>query len=157
MKSVELLLSAGSGSWPGGEPLCPFFNHPKATLPALPRLVQLTGARAVPLLACYDEQAHGYRLEVEAPFADYPSEDLMADTCRMNDSVEQQLCRHPGQYMWFLKIFDTREDQVGRMAATRRGSGASAGALLLILSLRSPGAKMWPQAGHFLFGNLSDQ
>ncbi|QDO75698.1 lipid A biosynthesis (KDO)2-(lauroyl)-lipid IVA acyltransferase [Aeromonas caviae] len=91
----------------------PFFNHPKATLPALPRLVKLTGARALPVLACYDEQAHGYRLEVEAPYADYPSGDLMADTCRMNDSVERQLCRHPGQYMWFLKIFDTREDQVG--------------------------------------------
>ena len=90
-----------------------FFNHPKATLPALPRLVKLTGARALPVLACYDEQAHGYRLEVEAPYADYPSGDLMADTCRMNDSVERQLCRHPGQYMWFLKIFDTREDQVG--------------------------------------------
>ncbi|MGU5615846.1 LpxL/LpxP family acyltransferase [Aeromonas caviae] len=91
----------------------PFFNHPKATLPALPRLVKLTGARALPVLACYDEQAHGYRLEVEAPYADYPSGDLMADTCRMNDSVERQLCRHPGQYMGFLKIFDTREDQVG--------------------------------------------
>ncbi|WP_324040480.1 lipid A biosynthesis (KDO)2-(lauroyl)-lipid IVA acyltransferase [Aeromonas caviae] len=91
----------------------PFFNHPKATLPALPRLVKLTGARALPVLACYDEQAHGYRLEVEVPYADYPSADLMADTCRMNDSVERQLCRHPGQYMWFLKIFDTREDQVG--------------------------------------------
>ncbi len=91
----------------------PFFNHPKATLPALPRLVKLTGARALPVLACYDEQAHGYRLEVEASYADYPSGDLMADTCRMNDSVERQLCRHPGQYMWFLKIFDTREDQVG--------------------------------------------
>ncbi|MGL4916557.1 MAG: lauroyl-Kdo(2)-lipid IV(A) myristoyltransferase, partial [Aeromonas allosaccharophila] len=37
----------------------------------------------------------------------------MADTCRMNDMVQQQLTRHPGQYMWFLKIFDTREDQEG--------------------------------------------
>jgi lauroyl-KDO2-lipid IV(A) myristoyltransferase len=27
--------------------------------------------------------------------------------------VQQQLTRHPGQYMWFLKIFDTREDQEG--------------------------------------------
>ncbi|MNF96790.1 Lipid A biosynthesis (KDO)2-(lauroyl)-lipid IVA acyltransferase [compost metagenome] len=91
----------------------PFFKHPKATLPALPRLVKLTGARAVPVLACYDEAAHCYRLEIEAPFADYPSDDLMADTCRMNDCVERQLTRHPGQYMWFLKIFDTREDQEG--------------------------------------------
>jgi len=53
----------------------PFFKHPKATLPALPRLVKLTGARAVPVLACYDEAAHCYRLEIEAPFADYPSDE----------------------------------------------------------------------------------
>ena len=71
-------------------------------------------------LACYDEQAHGYRLEIEAPTPTIPSEDLLADTCRMNDSVERQLRRHPGQYMWFLKIFDTREDQ-GSGWPLRRG------------------------------------
>ena len=37
----------------------------------------------------------------------------MADTFRMNDMVQHQLILHPGQYMWFLKIFDTREDQEG--------------------------------------------
>ena len=113
----------------------PFFHHPKATLPAPPRLVKLTGARALPVLACYDEQAHGYRLEVEAPYADYPSADLMADTCRMNDSVERQLCRHPASTCGSSKIFDTREDQVGPDGLYEEGSGASAGALLLILSL----------------------
>lgn len=91
----------------------PFFGQPKATLPALPRLVQVSGAKAVPLLACYDEAHHCYRLEIDAPFDNYPTDDVMADTCRMNDMVQQQLSRDPGQYMWFLKIFDTREDQVG--------------------------------------------
>ena len=91
----------------------PFFDHPKATLPALPRLVQVSGAKAVPLLACYDEANHCYRLEIEAPFEDYPTADVLADTCRMNDMVQQQLTRHPGQYMWFLKIFDTREGHEG--------------------------------------------
>lgn len=91
----------------------PFFGYPKATLPALPRLVQVSGAKAVPMLACYDEAKYCYRLEIEAPFADYPSADLMADTCRMNNMIEQQLTRDPGQYMWFLKIFDTREEQEG--------------------------------------------
>ncbi|MGX9080183.1 LpxL/LpxP family acyltransferase, partial [Klebsiella pneumoniae] len=91
----------------------PFFGYPKATLPALPRLVQVSGAKAVPMLACYDEAKYCYRLEIEAPFADYPSADLMADTCRMNNMIEQQLTRDPGQYTWFLKIFDTREEQEG--------------------------------------------
>lgn len=92
----------------------PFFGRAKATLPALPRLVKLTGAKAVPLLACYDEAQHCYRLEIEAPFADYPSGDLQADTLHMNQAVEQQLSRHPGQYMWFLKIFETLEHPVDK-------------------------------------------
>ncbi|MGU5681368.1 LpxL/LpxP family acyltransferase [Aeromonas allosaccharophila] len=79
----------------------------------MPRLVQVSGVKAVPLLACYDEANHCYRLEIDAPFDNYPTEDVMADTCRMNDMVQQQLTRHPGQYMWFLKIFDTREDHEG--------------------------------------------
>lgn len=91
----------------------PFFNHPKATLPALPKLVKLTGARAVPILACYDEDEGCYRLEIEAPFDPYPTADLVADVNQMNRMVEQQLGRFPEQYMWFLKIFETQEHDQG--------------------------------------------
>lgn len=91
----------------------PFFNHPKATLPALPKLVKLTGARAVPILACYDEDQGCYRLEIEAPFDPYPTADLVADVNQMNRMVEQQLGRFPEQYMWFLKIFETQEHDQG--------------------------------------------
>jgi lauroyl-KDO2-lipid IV(A) myristoyltransferase len=91
----------------------PFFGHPKATLPALPKLVKLTGARAVPILACYDEDEGCYRLEVEPPFDPYPTADLVADVNAMNRMVERQLSRFPEQYMWFLKIFETQEHQEG--------------------------------------------
>ncbi|WP_192896122.1 lauroyl-Kdo(2)-lipid IV(A) myristoyltransferase [Aeromonas salmonicida] len=91
----------------------PFFGHPKATLPALPKLVKLTGARAVPILACYDEDEECYRLEIEPPFDPYPTDDLTADVNAMNRMVEQQLSQYPEQYMWFLKIFETQEHQEG--------------------------------------------
>ncbi len=91
----------------------PFFGHPKATLPALPKLVKLTGARAIPILACYDEDEGCYRLEVEPPFDPYPTLDLEADVNAMNRTVEQQLGRFPEQYMWFLKIFETQADNEG--------------------------------------------
>ncbi len=131
----------------------PFFGHPKATLPALPRLVQVSGAKAVPLLACYDEAKHCYRLEIDAPFDNYPTDDVMADTCRMNDMVQQQLCRDPGQYMWFLKIFDTREDQVGLDGRYEAGSSASA-----VACSRCPEATrlyvIWP-CGPFLLAMVT--
>ncbi|WP_167386681.1 lauroyl-Kdo(2)-lipid IV(A) myristoyltransferase [Aeromonas cavernicola] len=91
----------------------PFFAHPKATLPALPKLVKLTGAKAIPILASYDEEQGCYLLEIEPPFAPYPTDELMTDVRTMNLMVEQQIARHPEQYMWFLKIFETGEHQVG--------------------------------------------
>ncbi|WP_429056673.1 lauroyl-Kdo(2)-lipid IV(A) myristoyltransferase [Aeromonas jandaei] len=91
----------------------PFFGHPKATLPALPKLVKLTGAKALPIFACYDEDAGCYLLEIEPPFDPYPTTDMMADVVAMNRIVEQQVTRHPEQYMWFLKIFETQEHQEG--------------------------------------------
>jgi len=91
----------------------PFFGHPKATLPALPKLVKLTGAKAVPIYASYDEDAGHYLLEIEPPFDPYPTEDLQADVNAMNRMVERQVARHAEQYMWFLKIFETQEHQEG--------------------------------------------
>ncbi|HHQ4521582.1 TPA: lauroyl-Kdo(2)-lipid IV(A) myristoyltransferase [Aeromonas veronii] len=91
----------------------PFFGRPKATLPALPKLVKLTGARAVPIFASYDEDEGRYLLEIEPPFDPYPTADLLADVNAMNRVVEMQVARHPEQYMWFLKIFETLEHQEG--------------------------------------------
>jgi len=91
----------------------PFFGYPKATLPALPKLVKLTGARAVPIFASYDEDEGRYLLEIEPPFDPYPTADLLADVNAMNRVVEMQVARHPEQYMWFLKIFETQQHQQG--------------------------------------------
>ena len=101
------------------------------------------------MLACYDEQAHGYRLEVEAPYADYPSGDPMAGYPPHERQRGAPALPPPGQYMWFLKIFDTREDQVGPDGLYEEGIRRIRRGLALTLgALRSPGAKMWPQAGH---------
>ncbi len=50
----------------------PFFGHPKATLPALPKLVKLTGAKAVPILACYDEDEGGLPAGDRGPLRSLP-------------------------------------------------------------------------------------
>ncbi|KUE81463.1 lipid A biosynthesis acyltransferase [Aeromonas schubertii] len=88
----------------------PFFGMEKATLPALPRLCKLTGARPLMMLACYDEANHDYELVIEPLPEPYPSEDVTRDTLVMNQAVESLLTRYPEQYMWFLKIFHTRPD-----------------------------------------------
>lgn len=88
----------------------PFFGVPKATLPALPRLVKLTGARVFPLLAGYNASTGHYELVFGEALAPYPTGDLEADTTRMNQEIEALLAPRAEQYMWFLKYFQTRPE-----------------------------------------------
>jgi hypothetical protein len=125
----------------------PFFGHPKATLPALPKLVKLTGARAVPILACYDEEEGCYRLEIEPPFDPYPGADLVADVNQMNGMVEQQL-RLPRAVHVVSQDLRNHGAPSGRGRSLRGGDPASAraaGTLIDTAPLRAVSDRV---AGH---------
>ncbi|HMT79502.1 MAG TPA: lipid A biosynthesis acyltransferase [Azonexus sp.] len=84
----------------------PFFGVQAATIPALSRLVRLTGARVV---ACITRQvADGYEVEVMPPWENFPGESVEADTEFMNQFIETQVLRMPEQYFWLHKRFKTR-------------------------------------------------
>lgn len=84
----------------------PFFGVQAATIPALSRLVRLTGARVV---ACITRQVpDGYELEVMPPWENFPGESVEADTEYMNRFIESQVLRMPEQYFWLHKRFKTR-------------------------------------------------
>lgn len=88
----------------------PFFAELKATLPALPKLVKLTGARVIPVLSVYNAKQHRYELIIRPAMAPYPTADITADTRAMNAEIEALLGEWPEQYMWFLKYFQTQID-----------------------------------------------
>lgn len=84
----------------------PFFGLPTATLPMVPRLAKMAGAKVV---MCVTEMtADGYVLHIEPPLANYPSGDVEADTARMNAEIERWARRLPDQYLWTHKRFKTR-------------------------------------------------
>ncbi|WP_295006913.1 lipid A biosynthesis acyltransferase [uncultured Dechloromonas sp.] len=84
----------------------PFFGVPAATIPALSRLVRLTGARVV---ACITRQVEdGYEVEVMPPWENFPGDSVEADTEFMNQFIESQVLRMPEQYFWLHKRFKTR-------------------------------------------------
>jgi KDO2-lipid IV(A) lauroyltransferase len=84
----------------------PFFGVPTATLPALPRLARLGRAQVVPVITRLTSE--GYELELFEPWTDYPTEDVVADTARMNRYLEDLIRRMPEQYFWVHKRFKTR-------------------------------------------------
>ena len=84
----------------------PFFGVQTATIPAVSRLVRLTGAKVV---ACITRQVpDGYEVEVMPAWENFPGESVEADTAYVNQFIESQVLRMPEQYFWLHKRFKTR-------------------------------------------------
>ncbi len=88
----------------------PFFGVPAATITGLPRLARLAGAAVLPCVTRILPGGAGYELELGAPWADYPSADVEADTRRMNAWLEGVIRTMPEQYYWVHRRFKTRPE-----------------------------------------------
>ena len=86
----------------------PFMGVQAATVPSLSRLARVAGARVVPVVTRMTPG--GYTLEVHAPLDHFPTEDLVADTTRMNDVLADCIRAMPEQYHWVHRRFKTRPE-----------------------------------------------
>jgi KDO2-lipid IV(A) lauroyltransferase len=86
----------------------PFFGVPAATITALPRLARLSRAVVVTCVTRMLSGGQGYVMELGTPWEDFPTEDVEADTKRMNAFIEDQVRRMPDQYYWVHRRFKTR-------------------------------------------------
>ena len=86
----------------------PFFGIPAATLTALPRIAAATGAKVIPVIATFLPNYEGYRVVFYPAWEDYPGEDMVAATRRMNAFIEERVREHPAEYFWTHKRFKTR-------------------------------------------------
>lgn len=87
----------------------PFFAVPQtATIPSLSRFARLGKAKVV---ALYNRMTpEGYVAELTPAWADFPSDDHVADTARMNRELEAAIRTMPAQYYWVHKRFKTRPE-----------------------------------------------
>ncbi len=83
----------------------PFFGIPTATVNAIPRLARATGAAVVPCMTRMLPGGQGYRVEIGAPWEDYPVGDVVADTVRINRCIEAAIRTMPEQYFWVHRRF----------------------------------------------------
>jgi KDO2-lipid IV(A) lauroyltransferase len=86
----------------------PFFGIPAATLTAMGRLAGATGAKVIPLVATFLPNYKGYRVEFYPAWEDFPGDDIIAATRRMNAFIEDRIREHPAEYLWTHKRFKTR-------------------------------------------------
>ena len=85
-----------------------FFGHLASTTPATHKLAQMTGARVVPFQTVRKPDGSGYRLTLEPALENFPTEDVEADTQRVNDIIERWAREDPEQYLWIHRRFRTR-------------------------------------------------
>jgi KDO2-lipid IV(A) lauroyltransferase len=86
----------------------PFFGVPAATITGLSRLARLAGARVVPCVARMLPGSEGYEVTCHPAWENFPTDDVAADTRRMNAFVEELVRAMPEQYFWTHKRFKTR-------------------------------------------------
>ncbi|MHC1480199.1 LpxL/LpxP family Kdo(2)-lipid IV(A) lauroyl/palmitoleoyl acyltransferase [Frateuria aurantia] len=86
----------------------PFFGVPAATITATHHLARMSNALVVPFHHRRLPGHQGYVLRLEAPLEHFPSQDVEADTARINHCIEQMVMEAPEQYLWVHKRFKTR-------------------------------------------------
>ena len=85
----------------------PFFGVQAATITATHHLARLSGAMVIPFFHRRTREGR-YAIRLEAPLADFPGEDVVADTTRVNAAIERMVREAPSQYLWLHKRFKTR-------------------------------------------------
>ena len=85
-----------------------FFGVKTATVTALSRLCEITGAKVIPLVTFQTET--GYESQFYPAWDNFPSGDATADARRMNAFLEERILEMPDQYFWVHKRFKTRPE-----------------------------------------------
>lgn len=86
----------------------PFFNNLAATITTTTRLAEKSGAAIIPAFFYRRDDLSGYDLVGESLLENFPTDDLVKDTYRINEILEQGIRRKPEQYIWQYKRFKTR-------------------------------------------------
>ncbi len=88
----------------------PFFGVRTATVPALSRLAKITRAAVVPGVTRQLPGGQGYVMRFYPAWDNFPTDDVEADTERMNRFIEDRVREMPEQYFWLHRRFKTRPE-----------------------------------------------
>jgi len=85
----------------------PFFGVPAATLTATARIAAATHANVVPMITTFLPNYKGWKTTFYPAWENYPGDDIVEATRRMNAFIEERVLEAPAEYFWALKRFKT--------------------------------------------------
>ncbi len=88
----------------------PFFGVEAATITGLSRLARAAKAAVVPCITRMLPGGEGYVVDVGEAWEAFPTDDVTADTARMNAYIESVVRTQPEQYYWVHRRFKTRPE-----------------------------------------------
>jgi Kdo2-lipid IVA lauroyltransferase/acyltransferase len=101
-----LALLPDMGFGPEESIFVPFFGIETTTMPSLSRFARLGRARVIPIVT--KMTSRGYDIEFKPAWENFPSQDVVADTLRMNETLEGYIREVPEQYFWVHKRYKHR-------------------------------------------------
>lgn len=96
----------------------PFFGVQTATVTATSKFAQMGRAQVLPFTQRRLDNGKGYELVIFPAFEDFPTDDEYQDVLRVNQFMEREILKAPGQYFWAQPRFRTRPD--GETSVYRR-------------------------------------
>jgi KDO2-lipid IV(A) lauroyltransferase len=86
----------------------PFFNIQTNTITAVSRLAKITGAQVCMMITTLKPNGLGYICNISRPLENFPSDDPVVDTARLNQIFEAEIRLRPAEYYWVHKRFKNR-------------------------------------------------
>ncbi len=86
----------------------PFFGIPAATLTATARIAAATKANVIPVVTTYLPGYKGWKTTFYPAWENYPGDDILEATRKMNAFIEERIREAPSEYFWAHKRFKTR-------------------------------------------------
>lgn len=88
----------------------PFLGGIATTLTATAKLARITNASVVPFYPVRLDNNKGFKLIVLPALENFPTDDIKADSARVNKVIEDMVYEQPEQYLWSHKRFKTQPD-----------------------------------------------
>ncbi len=91
----------------------PFFGEPAMTGTATTSIAKSSQALVLPFVTIRDGNRPHYKLKIFPALDDFPGDDAIADTLRINRVIESWIRECPEQYYWVHRRFKYRPEKYG--------------------------------------------